>query len=174
MNEILEAIQPIYQCERNQIIDLYEGEIELLYNSQVISGSGKIEFTWFPTIKTKFSIQHNSIQHNFEFIDHKKDKQVRFVVSEIDDKKITTQASISRISLNLSDTGISLIDGYLLDSELGNGSELSYIIFHLTNFVEYKGEHVGDSSKLWAKLTLESNDWRVTIESISNSCYAEA
>jgi hypothetical protein len=162
MSEILETIQPIYQCEKNQIISLYEGEMELVDDSQVISGVGKIEFTCFPEIKIKFSIQHNST-----LIDYKKDKQVRFVVSEIDDKKIVAQARISKISFNFSPTGISLIDGYLLDSELGNGSELSYIVFHLTNFVEYKGEHVGDPSKLLAKLTIESNDWRVTIESIS-------
>lgn len=60
MRNIQKAIQPIYQCEQNQPITLYEGEIEFLDDSKAYQGYGEITFNWLPNIKVKFSFQDSS------------------------------------------------------------------------------------------------------------------
>jgi len=124
-------------------------------NSDVSRGIGKIEFTWLPEIQVKLLFESSPFQSQ--------DISLKLLISEISNVPMIAKVNIDTFSFGIGN----IVREQITNCELGDGSELSYVIFHLTNFVDYKGEHVGYSSKLWAKLTLESNDWRVTIEFVS-------
>jgi len=163
MSETLKAIQPIYQCEQNQPIILYEGEIELLLDdSKAYQGYGEIAFNWLPDIKVKFSLQDSS----FRSLDFTKDISLRLLIPEISRTKISSKVRIPTYSLE----STNIVGNHLPDCEFGDGSDLSFVIFHLTNFVDYKGDYVETNYETVSpiRLTLESNEWRVTIDYIKN------
>ena len=168
MSEIPKAIQPIYQCEENQPILLYEGEMELVEDSQVILGFGKIEFTWLPKTGIKFSIHYDSdgIVDFDDIPNSGKDILLGFSMPELSIEKLFAKAHIFQKSSSDITTSF---NGYLSRFELGNGSELSYVVFHLTNFINYFAprikRHMGKDAK---RLIFESTEWRITIDSISD------
>lgn len=168
MSEIPKAIQPIYQCDENQPILLYEGELELFEGSQITLGFGSIDFTWLPKIRTKFSIHYErDEQLGFsQILDSNKDTSLSFLIPEICTKKLVTQVRVLKKSTQNTTT---VINGEILDVALGNGDDLSYVIFHLTNFVDYFAPHAeSPSGRTESRLILESLEWRVIIDSISN------
>lgn len=95
MRNIQKAIQPIYQCEQNQPITLYEGEIEFLDDSKAYQGYGEIAFNWLPDIKVKFSLQDSS----FRSLDFTKDISLRLLIPEISRTKISSKVSMPTYSL---------------------------------------------------------------------------
>ena len=125
MSEI-EAIQPIYLCEESQPILLYEGEMELDENGQITLGIGKIEFTWIPRIRNKFSIHSDRGKTvGFSKIPND-DVLLRFKMTEICTEKLIAKVHILKTS---SQNATTVCDGDLLNFELGNGDELSYSKF---------------------------------------------
>jgi hypothetical protein len=171
MMETLEAIQPIYHCEQNQPILLYTGELELVEDDQVIVGSGKIEFTWLPKIITQFSICYNTDSRLFVGgLSPKSNSSLKFLMPEISTEKLADKALVLKKS---SSNGSIRVVGKLFNLELGNGSNLSYVIFHLTNVLNYYGVYVEDSnvksSGMARRLVLVSIDWRVTIDTINRN-----
>ncbi len=168
MSEIPKAIQPIYQCDENQPVLLYEGEMELFEGSQITLGFGSIEFTWLPKIRTKFSIHYErDEQLGFsQILDSNKDISLSFLIPEICTEKLVTKVHVLKKSLQNTTT---VINGEILDIALGNGDDLSYVIFHLTNFVDYFAPHAeSPNGRTASRLILESIEWRVTIDPISN------
>lgn len=167
MSEIKKAIKPIYQCKENQPILLYEGEMELVEESQITLGTGRVEFAWLPKIRTRFSINYDrSRQIGFsKILNSNKNISLSFLIPEISTEKLVAKVHFLKKSSKNTTT---VLDGELLDIALGNGDELSYVIFHLTNFVDYFAPHVeSPSGKTASRLIFESIDWRVTIDSIS-------
>jgi hypothetical protein len=162
MRNIQKAIQPIYQCEQNQTITLYKGEIEFLDDSKAYQGYGEITFNWLPDIKVKFSFQASS----FRSLDFNKDISLRLLIPEISRTKISSKVRIPTYSLG----SINIVSDHLPNCELGDGSDLSFVIFHLTNFVDYKGDYVETNYETASpiRLVLESDEWRVTIDYIKN------
>ncbi|MFN4968142.1 MAG: hypothetical protein ACK6BN_04320 [Pseudanabaena sp.] len=162
MRNIQKAIQPIYQCEQSQPITLYEGEIEFLDDSKAYQGYGEIAFNWLPDIKVKFSFQDSS----FRSLDFTNDISLRLLIPEISRTKISSKVRIPAYSLG----SINIVSDHIPNCELGDGSKLSFVIFHLTNFVDYKGDYVETNYETASpiRLVLESYEWRVTIDYIKN------
>ena len=167
MSEIPKAIQPIYQCEENQPILLYEGEMELVEDSQVTLGYGKIEFTWLPKTGIKFSIHYDSdgIVDFDDIPNSGKDILLGFSMPELSIEKLFAKAHIFQ---KASSDVITSFNGYLSRFELGNGSELSYVVFHLTNFINYFAPGVKKPIGNANRLIIESTEWRITIDSTNN------
>ena len=68
--------------------------------------------------------------------------------------------------------GVSGVNGLIEEFEIGQGQKVSFIIFHVTNFIDYHGRGVRDEAgrKSWAsRSVIEAGEWRITIDKIEDA-----
>lgn len=154
-----QALNPVYMIEPiNQPFTLYEGDMKFLSSSKNqdagIQGKGLIKCDWFPSLKLKYRFNCD------EFI-------------QFDLGEHTLELSNPIVSINANCTHLSLgqenfASGFLnVPVTISSNPSISYLIFHITNFHDYMGENVQNSSNRWkGRLLLEAYGWRVTIDSL--------
>jgi hypothetical protein len=165
MNIEPQSLTPVYVTEEiNQPLTLYEGDMKFIGNQGdrdiIAHGTGTVKLNWFPTIRIKYSFKSNdSVAFNYE----------KPHVLELVNLKASCKAYAIKHHLSL---GISIkteeVSGFLQEtSVITSNSNLSYVIFHLTNFHHYLGDKIQNSSSRWrGRLLLEASGWKVTIDSV--------
>ncbi|WP_041233023.1 hypothetical protein [Cylindrospermum stagnale] len=152
------AIEPIYWTGKpnepiNQDIELYSCSLEIVQEGNTYTEHGKVYFKWlpYPDIKFEFS---NSISSPLPILG----KEISLNITEIGASAKGFLSRLYKIS--------GVVDNPVV---LDSGHNLSYILFHLTNFHEFTGSYVSTKNKEWCKrLTLEAEGWRVSIDSVGN------
>ncbi|MFB2974316.1 hypothetical protein ACE1CD_35755 [Aerosakkonema sp. BLCC-F183] len=155
------ALRPIYLTEQpNQPIQLYQGELEVTQQTTVIKGNGSVYFEWLPSPKVKFDfLPYHEYQLQLEL------EQANLKLS---DRTLTKVSILSEDILNSRFSGIPK-KGIIL----GNGQDLSYVIFHLTNFHRFVGRCIsakisGVKDRYRGRLHIEADGWTVTIDTLPN------
>ncbi|MBD2318630.1 hypothetical protein [Phormidium tenue] len=145
MNIEPQSLTPVYVTEEiNQPLTLYEGDMKFIGNQGdrdiIAHGTGTVKLNWFPTIRIKYSFRSNdSVAFSYE----------KPHVLELVNLKASCEANATKYQLSV---GIKTeVSGFLHEpAVITSNSNLSYVIFHLTNFHSYQ-------------LLLEANGWKVTI-----------
>ena len=176
MNNLLPSLRPIYTTNQpNENILLYEGSLEISSNINQhkvqTQGSGKLEYVCFPNPRLQFSFS-NQEPH----------------INDISFAHVNGQS----ISLTLSDIGISSIDIFITSSTSGgsngnfvsgrvneavvqgNDQDLTYILFHVVNFHNFRGRPTSileqdSGSKLMERLVFETDEWKVTLDQLETT-----
>jgi hypothetical protein len=146
MNIDSQSLTPIYISEEiNQPLTLYEGDMKFVGkqgDQDIVShGTGVVKLNWFPTTRIKYSFESNdSVTSNFK----------ESHVLELVNLKASCKANATNYQLSV---GIKTeVSGFLHEpAVITHNSNLSYVIFHLTNFHN-------------CPLLLEANGWKVTID----------
>jgi hypothetical protein len=159
MNVCNQSLNPVYITEQiNQPFTLYEGNMKFLSSSNNqdagIQGNGLIKFDWFPSLKLKYRFNCD------EFI---LSDPIRHTL-ELGNPKVSIKATRTFLSLGQEN----FASGFLNEPvTITSNPSISYLIFHITNFHDYMGENVQNSSIQWTgRLLLEAHNWRVTIDSL--------
>ncbi|MEA5489872.1 MULTISPECIES: hypothetical protein [Pseudanabaena] len=140
-----QSLTPVYVTEEiNQPLTLYEGDMKFIGKQGdrdiVAHGTGVVKLNWFPTTRIKYSFESNdSVAFNYE----------KPHVLELVNLKVSCKANATKYQLSV---GIKTeVSGFLHEpAVITSNSNLSYVIFHLTNFHS-------------CQLLLESNGWKITI-----------
>lgn len=140
-----QSLTPVYVTEEiNQPLTLYEGDMKFIGKQGdrdiVAHGTGVVKLNWFPTTRIKYSFEsNNSVTSNFK----------ESHVLELVNLKVSCKANATKYQLSV---GIKTeVSGFLHEpAVITSNSNLSYVIFHLTNFHS-------------CQLLLEANGWKVTI-----------
>jgi hypothetical protein len=127
----------------NQPFSLYEGDMKFLSSSNnqdaSIQGNGLIEFDWFPSLRLKYSFNCD------EFIPFEL----------IGSNGHTLELSNPKVSIKTTCTFHSsgqreFASGFLNEPvTITSNLSISYLIFHITNFHDYIGENIQNSSIGW-------------------------
>lgn len=159
MKVFIQALNPVYITERiNQPFTLYEGDMKFLSSSNNldagIQGNGLIKFDWFPSLKLKYRFNCNEFIHS-DLGEH---------TLELGNPIVLIKATCTHLSLGQEN----FASGFLNEPvTITSNPSISYLIFHITNFHDYIGENVQNSSMGWTgRLLLEAHGWRVTIDSL--------
>jgi hypothetical protein len=174
MNDAPERLHPVYKTpELNSEILLYKGPLEFGEDSKPFRvDSGEIFLSWLPTPKVKFRVRGhltNTLDHPLRSTEERKPMSLVLI-----DKSANGKCLVNKVNLSLHQNGTQTInaEGEFWETPRKEPEEnIAYVIFHLTNFVEYMGESVQkerQDSSAWGRLNLESPDWRVTVDAIED------
>lgn len=159
------ALMPIYRNEQsNQPIQLYQGELEITQQKTVIKGNGSVFFEWLPSPKVKFDF--------LPYTESPLELELEQANLKLSDSTLTKVSICSEdISEDILSSRFSGIPkkGIIL----GDGQDLSYVIFHLTNFHPFLGSCISAKSLgvkhiYTGRLQMEAYGWTVTIDSLPN------
>lgn len=155
------ALIPVYLSrEANESISLYSGPIDVVQNSVTTKGTGNIKFVWLPTPRLSFEWTGNNLLPGIM------PGSVVLKVNELG-------ASVDAIAGFWSPVGRLLnLSGVIIQPlEIGTGSDLKYVLFHVINFGKFQGQPISFISEFgthsWVgRMVLEAEGWRVTIDSV--------
>ncbi len=156
-----EALKPVFMTRHaNSHVELYQGQIVLHQLSESFSGIGKVLVEWYPTPRISFNSKfENAGPHDFlgeahiELVDAWKNKLVQVDVQSM-------RMSSSQESTDV--TGV--IDCWRHNVE----TKVQRVIFHLPNFLPFRGEAIRDGLSVWTGRTeLKFGDWNIEIDSIN-------
>ncbi len=149
----------------NQPIQLYEGVLEVTQEEVTEQGSGNLSFVWLPYPHFDFYLllQHNELSQDIRgrcslrlpTFDVVAEVEILEIFYEVDEYDILTK-----------------ISGRLLESIVIEPSqEISYVLFHLTNFKMFLGSWISSPDSEtpchWkGRVILEAEGWKVTIDAL--------
>lgn len=176
MTDVIAALEPIYTTNAvNQNVVLYTGEIEIKtgINNQSLKiiGSGKVIYKWFPSPKLQFEFTSQSSSAPLLMVAlYGEDPQPAFISLtniEVFDAEITVNSL--NLSSQLSITGI--ISKPIAQ---GNGQNLSYVLFHVTNFHNIIGRSTATLEKngrryLIERILFEAEGWKITLDQLETT-----
>jgi ApeA N-terminal domain 1 len=161
-SKLPKRIQPIYSTNYpNETIHLYKGDIECIYEingvAQNSHGTGSIEYAWFPTPRSIFKIDCNEyIHHEYNFIGI----------------KLPISPELISVNINSWENNSHTISGSLAEpSNVGVGSNLNSITFHIVNSCYYHGlegtykESEGNIN--WGRVSFYEGDWEIIIDQVT-------
>ena len=154
-----QALAPIYVTEEiNQPFILYEGEMKFIgkvaNQDFVCQGTGVVTFTWFPRVRLKYSFNCD----DSNVFNHEENHFLELTKLKISCKATATYSSLGHATH---------ISGFLNEPvTILSSQELSYLIFHITNFHGYIGDIIQSTCSWKGRLLLEANGWRVIIDSL--------
>jgi len=139
----------------NQKISLYEGEVEIDLNGDSLSkGHCLVDFVWVPSVAIKFSMDDPTKSLSLG--------KVRLNFLEVN---TSYNAHINYRNFSFGNSCYrDQIGGCLGECKVSEDLELTYAVFHLTNFDKYWGAYFDKSYCM--RLVLESEEWKITIDSI--------
>lgn len=156
------ALKPIYTTEEpSQSLKLYQGSLEITQNGMVKQGNGTVYFEWFPSPDVRFDFS----SHDDEaFLMGTDEAEASLKLLDI-----PTPVSVEVFILKIATLHV-FISGSLKEPLiLGSGENLSYLLFHLTNFYDFIGSWILGEDAAWTgRVILEAEGWRVTIDSLEN------
>lgn len=161
-----QALNAIYVTkEINQPFTLYEGEMRFISKLEdqefVAQGIGVVKFTWFPRIRLKYSFNCDGSN----VFNHEESHLLELTKLRISCKATATYSSLGHTTH---------ISGFLNEPvTILSSQELSYLIFHITNFHGYIGDIIQSTCSWTGRLLLEANGWRVTIDSLEPKMFAK-
>ncbi|MBN3887917.1 MAG: hypothetical protein HWQ43_01620 [Nostoc sp. JL31] len=158
------ALIPIYLTgEPNQPIQLYQGSLKITQEGTVYEGYGTVSFEWLPSPDLKFLFSKSNNESLFQLELGKGNLNLL----EIQAYAEVWISSILPIYFEHQDGDISgnLNKPVIFSSE----HNLSYIIFHLTNFHQFSGMAISTSRGMWrGRLILEAESWYISIDRLEN------
>lgn len=159
------ALQPVYlTTEPNQEIQLYEGDLEINQGNNILKGSGCVFLSWssYPDVQFKFFgssncffvISHDEAEAELRLLDFAISVSIAVLITKISPPE-NSDASVSGLSKQ--------------PTRFGSGDNLSYLLFHLTNFHRLSGAWISADCEDWAgRVILEAEGWKVTIDSLKD------
>ncbi|MDK2407617.1 hypothetical protein QHH11_00590 [Aphanizomenon sp. PH219] len=134
-------------------------KLEIIHNGNCLNADGSVTFTWFPNPRLKLDISINSNDgnacnltdcHDIEF---KIPNQISTVSCRV---KTSTFESTQKI--------IRLISDFNDNIEIGSqSSQLSYVIFHIPNFVDFDYRPYITYSEQFDGAVMHNDTWEVTV-----------
>jgi hypothetical protein len=153
---------PVYQIEKpNQTILLYEGPLEITHRATVVKGNGKLRFIWFPYPQVEFELSNDDPLFSPFFNDVP--GETFLSLPELRDKtKVFVSGAyqggnyLNRITGNPKEPIVT-----------GSGQDLTYVLFHLTNFHNFIGPD--KSMSLLQRIIFEAEGWKVTVDQLETT-----
>jgi hypothetical protein len=161
------AIEPVYKTSQpNQPIQIYSGDLEINQEENLYQGNGGIEFKWLPYPHIYFDFF--TIDTPPYKIKTKEKINLKFLENEV-----VAEGYISSMPSEpwgvISSDYKHKIAGTLESVVLGSCQNLSYIIFHLTNFFDFGESFISKPGHKWlGRLSLEADGWKINIDSLEN------
>lgn len=148
----------------NQPIHLYEGVLVVTKGEITEQGDGNLSFVWLPYPHFEFQLlQHNELCQDIR-------GRCSLRLSTFD---VVAEVEILEIFYEFHEYGIpTKISGRLLESIVIEPSqEISYVLFHLTNFKMFLGSWISSPDSetpcRWkGRVILETEGWKVTIDAL--------
>lgn len=139
----------------NHNLVLHEGTMELIIDGSTHAGEGRVFVDWLPSPVVRFTIE---FAQPFS-MPQGDDVRVRLVALNLQPRALLTTFGIR----NREVTCEGIIEDFV---DLGIATQLTEVSFHICNFVRYIGTGVSypDGSNYAARLTLEGEPWRITID----------
>ena len=171
VGEIPVAIEPIYLTRHpNDPITLYEGVLELKQGEGVAKAEGKIELSLVADVEVNFSIE-NAIMKSLNGLG----------CVDLDEtylswptNRYTNTVDVTNVNYkNEQGDEHCVCTGHARNGLIvKNGSDLSYVVFHLLNFSNYHGFNIrsdGSKGQIWnGRVLLEEDGWRIAIDKVQD------
>lgn len=164
------GLEPIYSTpEVNQPVVLYNGAAVLTQGSVSLSGAAKVQLEWQP---------RSSLRFHFE-VDSSNTVGVELGEASLRLSTISHDASVYVRKIQHGWSGIpgasQKTSGSVKPVEIGSGSSLSSVVFHVVNFRNYLGRGVGNGAgMMWAgRGVTETDGWRVTLDKVNHETIFE-
>ena len=158
------ALSPAYSIGgANQPINLYEGVLEVTKGEITEQGDGNLSFVWLPYPHFEFYL----LQHNEQCQDLRGRCCLRLPTFDV-----VAEVEILEIFYEVDEYDIlTKISGRLLESIVIEPSqEISYVLFHLTNFKMFLGSWISSPDSEtpcpWGRVILKAEGWKVTIDAL--------
>lgn len=176
MSDIPPALEPVYTTkEINQDIALYTGELEIrtAFNNQSLEilGKGKVTYKWFPSpkLQVEFTSQSSSSFLLMAAL-YGEDPQPAYL-NLVNIKVFNVAISVNQLNANDS---ISISATISKPIVRGDGSALSYVLFHVTNFHDIIGRPTAlleknARSHLIERIVFEANGWQITLDQLETT-----
>lgn len=168
-NQYPPALASIYWTkEANQAIQLYQGLLEIIQGETVYKGRGSVFFEWLPSPNIKFIFLTKTNFYHQLTLDKACLKLLEIeVLLKVD---ILSLPTILYENLDISGC---LSETVVLSSSV----ELFSVVFHLTNFHNFRGTHVSRRSSTSSnkaisissdRLILEAEGWSISIDNVQD------
>lgn len=161
------ALIPIYFTRQpNHFIQLYQGYLQVFQKESVYEIEGSITLEWLPSPYIKFRFLNIDINNKSPY-------QIQFGRATIKFPGFENSAEILHSENSFSseiDCRVQYLSGkFIQPITLGSEQNLSYILFHLTNFHNFKEINISASRKMWSgRFILEAEGWITEIENTKN------
>lgn len=160
-----QALHPIRgPQEPNEAILIYSGPMELTQGEVVEQGNATLSFIWLPSPYIKFEFSNNNSSSSIGLDDPKTSP----AFLRIPALSNPVQASIRSVSKDPYGTGGLLkVTGQPLEPLVeGEHEKLSYAVFNLPNFHNYRGYGIRSIGIAWSgRVIFEAEGWKVTLDS---------
>ena len=150
----------------NEPILLYEGSLDIDQGERKVSGPGSITFRWLPVPAPRFQIEHSA---------SKNDLALGYALLSVRGAIMASKAIVDNSRLDISGTKKSWeASGWFstLETGKGKGTELTSVIFHVPNFVDFLGSPIRERGKQqvrMARAVFEGEGWRVVLDALSTT-----
>lgn len=177
MNNLPLALRPIYTTDKpNENILLYEGSLEISYHInqykvQTTTGSGKLEYVWFPNPHIQFDFSNQDPNIN----------TIPFVpVNNLPASLTLLNTGVSSIDISITSSSSDNNNGNVVSGRVketvveGNEQDLAYVLFHVVNFHDFIGrlrsilEHDSGSRNI-ERLVFETDEWKLTLDQLETT-----
>jgi hypothetical protein len=166
LESIPEAMNPLYEVDSSNQIDLYKGRATLDLGFDRLDGNVRIWFSLSNYSSLRFKFNPNN---NLRGLVETMASSSSFVVLTLDGNsalkcRVENRGFVSGIRENTEIT----IEGSIIDrSFVGDGSHLKELTLHLFNFPYFLGERIRHSSSISrSRLDLIIGDWEIIIDGI--------
>jgi glutamyl-tRNA synthetase len=145
-----------------QSLSLYAGPITLAGDDWSCEGKGSVRLVWIPRPAVRFEMTAAGISPDRFF---GTSGEARLTIL---DKRASVDALVTGFSFDFG--GESVLSGIPNGRfDVGDGSELDSVIFHLTNFHEFRGSPIREGSSVRAgRVVFSAEGWVVTIDAVGN------
>lgn len=153
LEQVPEAIEPLFQCDIDESLCLYEGEARLFVGEQSLSGPCELRFAWTPHSAVEFRITGSLPGAS----------GTAFL--EVANLGLRSEVLVRRSQSGTEPLTEGMIDGPV---EFGEPSSVSKVVFHVANFRAVFGEPIRrEHAGIRGRIRLESGPWTVTIDPVA-------
>ena len=154
-------LTPFYDAEPNEPITLYQGKMTLAEeDGHETTSNGKLFASWFPTPDVRFKLEADPIDRSSWFL----------IMSPM--AKLKVSALNLEIEAQMTRMSPGIAEGFISPNiSVGTDADVSYLLLHIVNFVDYIGEPIAasDTQVTSAQIVMENDDWQFTIHALPES-----
>ena len=163
--EYPEELQAVYSMLTiNDPILLYEGSLDIEQCERKICGTGSLRFRWLPVPAPRFQLDNRASQN---------DLNLGNALLSVHGAIKASKALVDNSQLHLSGTNISWeASGWFSTLETGNGAELTSVLFHIPDFVDFLGSPIrerGNQNIRRARAVFEAGGWHIVLDALSTT-----